>query len=80
MVLKEEEANHFLPLPLSLHCNFHLRPNKKNKMKIFKISSNWQPPNHKQKALQTLFKNVAKYLQKLIKNQLTMTLTSARER
>ena len=42
-----------------------MRPNKNQKIKIFKLTSNWQPPNYEQKALQTFFKNVAKDLQTL---------------
>ena len=67
MVCKDDVAKSFFKFKrrMLLHYHFHSRPNKNKKIKIFKLSSNWQPPNYKQKALQTFFKNVAKDLQKL---------------
>ena len=67
MVPKTEALKAFLKLKrrMLLHYHFHVRPNKNQKIKIFKLTSNWQPPNYEQKALQTFFKNVAKDLQTL---------------
>ena len=44
---------------------FSSETKKNQKIKIFKLTSNWQPPNYEQKALQTFFKNVEKDLQTL---------------
>ena len=70
MVPKTEVWKAFLKLKrrMLLHYHFHLKPNKNQKTKIFKLTSNWQPPNYEQKTLHTFFKNVAKDLKTLYDN------------
>ena len=70
MVAKDEVFKAFLKLKrrMLLHYHFFITPTKnktKTQTKIFKLSSNWEPPTYKQKTLQTFFKNVSKDLIKL---------------
>ena len=49
-----------------LHYHFFIRPNKaKTLPNRFKLGSNWEPPNYKQKSLHTYFEGVSKDLEKL---------------
>ena len=70
MVTKGEVFQAFLKFKrrMLLHYHFFIRPTKnetKTHPKISKSNSNWEPPNYKQKSLQTFFGNVSKDLQRL---------------
>ena len=68
MVTRDEAFRAFLKFKrrMLLHYHFFIRPNKaKTLPNRFKLGSNWEPPNYKQKSLHTYFESVSKDLEKL---------------